>query len=155
MAWGETMSRKKVILLIVVPVVLFTMLVAVLFAGGSEPTRSPETIPSLVPSETPSPVPGEFDGGQEAAVEHNKELDANPLLQNLPHDTKFWSLSWDGNEGGKYVVNAVVYYVVGTSPEVTVAKQRPYIEEFIRKTGQADGTYVIRYESKPVDPELS
>lgn len=146
------MNKQRLILIgagaaaVVVAAALFVWLTR------PEPTALvPEPTISATPSASPaaSEAPDVHHGVEEA---HQQEGAANPILRALPHQTAYWRLDFDGSQGDRYQLLATVEYVPGKDdPAVKIAEQRPFIEAYVRSTGQPDGTYVIEYE--PVSAE--
>lgn len=126
------------------------IVVWLLFRSGPEP--APEILPSASPSATPSGTPLPEDGEVVTDGEDRESYDAkqrevanNPLLDQIPKYTNYWSLTFDGVQGDKYALTAVIFYKSPENPQAKVEQQKPYILNFIRGTGQPDGTYTVTY----------
>jgi hypothetical protein len=142
------MNKRIVIILgVVITVTLLTVLALIAFGGKSQPSA-----PQLIAS--PSAEPLHEDQNPENLTQINDEVSKNPLLTGLPHDTPYWSVEWAGQENGRYVVKATIHHVDQAGRDAAIAKQRPYIEAYLRSTGQPDGSYVVRYEAVPDSDDL-
>lgn len=143
------MSRKRLLAGVGIATVLALLALSVVLFAAKRP-GTPAAVPSILPSPSLSPVGGRFhdEVSGEASSAKQSEVQRNPVLSRLPRDTRFWSLQFEGIEGGKYVLQAYVYVSSsGEAAEREAAEQRRYIEQFIRSTGQPDGTYVLRLQA--------
>ena len=138
--------RKETIILIASCVVLTALAVVLSLLFGPSKKPSPAVSPDPISS---SPTIGPVN--HEETDTGANEATANPIVRILPHNTAFWSLDFDGSVGNQYRLLAIVYVPVGSDPAVVIAQQKPYIEKFVRDSGQPDGTYQIIYEPRTVD----
>lgn len=140
------MSRWKLIIAVTVGgIILLAGIVATVFGGKS---GQPVTAPEIIPSASASPIVeaghSHDQFGKEAQVGKQQELGAQPLIKRLPYDTRYWSLVYDGVEQGKYKITGNVYYTPGVEdPAPIIAKQRPFIERYVRGSGQPADSYTL------------
>lgn len=132
-------------------------IVAVVILSRSTPEPAPEILPSASPTASPTPELPYSDGHVHSDGEDLQSFDAkqrevasNPLLEQVPQYRDYWSLTFDGVQGNQYALVATVFYRSNENPQAKIDQQRPFILDFIRGTGQPDGTYTITYQAKPI-----
>lgn len=140
--------QHKKFLLIAVPavaVLLFAVAAVVLFSNKrpAPPEITPGPSPAPTAPASPSLLPGQV--GNLEQVQRQDPQDKNPVLNKLPKKTDFWTLDVKGRDQNGYILIAHVFYVRGQDPQAAIDRQRPYIEQFVKSTGQPDGTYTIQY----------
>lgn len=141
------MSKRRLIVIAAVgSVFLLTVIIVVILFAGRKPAPSPppavfETSPSASPDE-----PAEGDARAEAA--NLAEGEANPILRAVPYRTGYYRLTFDGVENDKYIVRAIIYINDGEDGQAEIEKQKPFIIDYLRRSGQQDGTYTVVYEAQ-------
>ena len=143
----KLLANKRVVIVLAVLVIGGSIAVAFL-----TPPRHPNTTtthPTVTPSATPTvqPSPGSTPDGEEYETKLSEDA-SQPFVTALPKETPYWSLTYGGKNGDKYVFRATVYYGEKENPDEKVKQQEPFIVDFLRKVGQPDGTYVIQYKTQ-------
>lgn len=132
----------------------FALVVA---AGVSFLLRGQPNEPELVISTptafaTPTPeVPGTLlDPSKER---DNPDLGGRyPIVSQLPHETSFWRLQIASEmKDGILPLEVIVTVLPEDNIEEKINSQKPFVEEFIRSTGQAEGTYTVEYRKQISD----
>ncbi len=143
------MNRRR-LLLLGVGVVMIFITAAVVLVSNVNPSN-PEPTPSPKPSETstpsPTPIPREALEPDHDHDDGTVELSERfPAVRALPQSGPYWSLALDGPiRDNKVSIKATVYVGPGQEASEAIAKQRPYVESWLRGIGQASGTYVLRF----------
>lgn len=148
------MNRKKLILIGLAATSVLLVLTVVVLASSRKPA-TPRPMPTLIPT-TPSPTASAQPVNLVVPEDGDKEVNdfrANfPVVQKLPTSNKYWGLAVAGAlEDGKIPLKAVVYVLPNENADQLVAQQKPYIEQWIQKTGQKSGTYVLRISTDHPD----
>lgn len=139
--------RRVWIIAAVVGMLILAIAVTLLLQRPARPVQ-PTGPASPTATATPGSTSVETDGEDRQALgAKESEVATNPILPQLPHDTSYWSLEFGGVENGTYILNAKVYRFPGQNSEKVIAQQRPFVEGFVKATGQPDGTYTIRYQA--------
>jgi hypothetical protein len=147
----DTAAVKKLSLLAMGVIALVGVTIFLITRSPAKPRPSaPEVTatPTVEPSGTPEPSPTSSQPLSEDP-EYQAVLKANPILAQLPHNTRYWALrQFDGQSEGAYRLIATIYYEPGQNADQKIAQQRPYVEAFIRGTGQPEGSYVVEYKAQ-------
>jgi hypothetical protein len=146
-------------ILIAVSLGLVVLFMAVILATSGSPTKRTATpTSSLIASPSPSSEPEEESPEEEAKEEQIKDFSQQPITKALPKVTSFWTLSYVGSKRMSptlvvYNLRALIPVRSGQDANQVIATQKPHVEEFVRSTGQAPGTYSIQYQAQTVFSE--
>lgn len=151
------MNRTKLIigLVVIVTIVVVAAVAALVLnrpAKNTGPVIEPTIGPSLSPSPSPteSAPPGPNEGGEVAGEKQIVAFYNQPILKALPTNNAYWTLKYVGSENGTYRLSATVFVRSGQDAQTVLTQQKPYILDFIKHTGQPDGTYAVNYKTEPL-----
>lgn len=151
------MNRRNLIIAAIVGLVVVMATVITLASfSSSKKAPAPVITPSISPSAAASAPPAEqqsADDSDEAVEKQVVAFNNQPIIKALPKSNAYWSLEYAGSENGKYRVNATVFVRPGQNAETVLATQKPYINDFLKQTGQPADTLIVIYKTAPLESD--
>lgn len=144
-----TLSPRRVLLIVGVPLLMLVFGLAFLLGSGGAPV-GPVASPSLLPS--PSPVPTKVArADDDQGIARFKQL--YPIGEKLPYANNFWRITIAGApKDGKLPLRVAIRVKPGQDAAALTARQKPFVEKWVAGTGQPAGTYTLLYVTER--PEL-
>ncbi len=146
------MSKRRILLLASVAVIA-----AVVGAVVFSITRTSRPVASPTPSaagQQATPTPQMTAPSSVSLVKDEEAyLNRNPVFGRLPYSTRWWRIAFDSEGSAPNVLPLVVavYVTPESNVDEAIAKQKPYVEQWISSHGQQPGTYQVRYTSEVPD----
>lgn len=152
-AYLQTLPKPVLAAVLVVGLLVFTAVMLLTLRQPAATPTPPEVIRTASPAPTPSVSPSPSLNDKfppPASINDQDPQSRNPMMVYLPEDNQYWSLIFEGGPEGDYKLRAIVYRFEAENPDKKIAEQRDQIINFIRSTGQPDGTYTIEYQTEVV-----
>lgn len=141
------MSPRQILIIGSVTLILITGVVGMLLGGKQEPVSTvarPTETPTAPP--TISLTPGAKDEGG-PVVDFSLSY---PAIQRLPYGTPYWRVEIRGEVvNGKLPIDGYAFVTPGGDESAAMAKQRPFIEQWLTSIGQQPGTYELQMFTEP------